>query len=114
MKKLYVSAALVGLLLSGCGSNSNSTEVKQVVQSDLVKSYNIAEVQSHNSKNSCWSVIDDQVYDLTLYVSSHPGGADKIESICGKDGSADFHGQHGQRPQMKFILAAFKIGDLSK
>lgn len=109
---------LMVAMFSGCGNQSVATteaaQNPQVPQNNTAKVYTMADLQSHSSKDSCWSVIDDQVYDLTLYIASHPGGSDKIMSICGKDGSADFHGQHGQKPQMKFILTAFKVGDLSK
>lgn len=34
-----------------------------------------AEVAKHNTKKSCWIVLDSNVYDVTRFLGSHPGGA---------------------------------------
>lgn len=78
------------------------------------KSYTVAEVATHAGKASCWSVIDGNVYDLTSWILKHPGGEEAILSICGKDGTAAFHGQHGDAPRQAQILATMKIGVLAK
>ncbi len=75
--------------------------------------YTAAEVAKHNSASSCWSVVNGNVYDLTSYVSSHPGGASVIKAICGKDGTAAFSGQHGGSKTPTSVLASFKLGALS-
>lgn len=114
MKKLFVFIGLL-MLLSACNDQQSEVVSTQSTEKEQPKKvYSLADVAEHSSSSNCWSIIDNQVYDLTLYVSKHPGGADKIESICGKDGSEDFHGKHGEKPQMKLILAAFKVGDLAK
>ena len=76
-------------------------------------SYTLAEVSAHNSKASCWAVVNGNVYDLTSWISRHPGGEKAILSICGKDGSAEFNGQHGGESRPESMLATFKIGTLA-
>lgn len=71
------------------------------------------EVLKHSTGQDCWSVINGQVYDLTSYVSDHPGGADLINAICGKDGSAAFSGEHAGQQKPENILAAFALGPLA-
>ncbi|KAI1474936.1 hypothetical protein K445DRAFT_320551 [Daldinia sp. EC12] len=44
-----------------------------------------AEVESHNSKKSCYVTIGTNVYDVTDFVESHPGGPDLILEYAGKD-----------------------------
>lgn len=77
--------------------------------------YTLAEVAKHNSQSSCWTAVGGNVYDLTSFISQHPGGADAIMSLCGIDGSAAFTNQHGnlnknRRPQKE--LAGLEIGIL--
>jgi cytochrome b involved in lipid metabolism len=71
------------------------------------------EVLKHSTGQDCWSVIKGQVYDLTSYVFEHPGGADLINAICGKDGSAAFAGEHAGQQKPENILAAFALGPLA-
>lgn len=54
-----------------------------------ISSIESTEVAKHNIKNDCWTIIDGKVYDLTSYVSRHPGGS-PILKACGVDGTALF------------------------
>jgi len=54
------------------------------------------EVAMHGSANDCWVVYFDQVYDVTNYANSHPGGANLVTMSCGGDGTGPFSGRHGQ------------------
>ena len=78
------------------------------------QSYTIAQVAMHSNATSCWSAVNGNVYDLTSWISQHPGGRDAILSICGKDGSVAFNTQHGGQPNPAQALATFKIGVLAK
>lgn len=75
--------------------------------------YTLDDVAKHATKDDCWTAIDGVVYDLTKFVSAHPGGDDKIIGLCGKDGTDDFNGQHGSDDQAKGKLASFEIGVIS-
>lgn len=76
--------------------------------------YAMANVAIHKDAASCWTVIDNFVYDLTAWISQHPGGERAILSICGKDGTAAFRGQHDNAKKQADILATFKIGALAQ
>lgn len=75
-------------------------------------SFTFAQVATHNSVESCYTVIRNNVYDLTSWVGEHPGGKKAILGICGKDGTAAFKGQHGGQYRPEQTLARFKIGGL--
>lgn len=47
------------------------------------------EVAKHNSKEDCWTIISGQVYNLTDFVSQHPGGSEILRA-CGIDGTSLF------------------------
>lgn len=74
----------------------------------------IADIQTHNTQASCWAAIDGSVYDLTAWIAKHPGGPQRIISICGTDATATFNGQHGGQEKAEAQLANFKIGVLSQ
>ena len=71
-----------------------------------------AQVEMRNSKNACWSIIDEKVYDLTRWIDSHPGGPSYIQFICGKDGTNSFKAQHSGRPNPTARLVDFLLGPL--
>ena len=70
------------------------------------------EVKKHNSAIDCWSIIDGNVYDLTNWVESHPGGNERITAICGKDGTSSFLGKHSNSNSAKSQLTRFELGKL--
>ena len=76
--------------------------------------YTMEQVKANNSATKCWSAIDSKVYDLTNWISSHPGGAGAITSLCGTDGTAAFKGQHGGSGQPNSRLAGYLLGPLTK
>jgi cytochrome b involved in lipid metabolism len=91
-----------------------SEEEKTEENGETEKTYTMEEVAKHNSKESCWTVIRGEVYDLTNWIDKHPGGADKILKICGKDGTDLFVKQHGGKEKPEKILEDFEIGTLKK
>ena len=74
------------------------------------RTFTVAEVATHNSQTSCYSIVRGAVYDLTAWIGQHPGGSKAILGICGKDGTAAFEGQHGGKGGPEKALTNFKIG----
>jgi len=72
------------------------------------------EVTKHNSKSDCWLVIKDKVYDVTQYLSFHPGGEEQILSYCGKEATEAFltkEGKGNHKPKAFDDLKNLYIGD---
>ena len=107
-----LSSLLVGPL-SAAGASSGSSSSGALPGTGTTVALTSAEVQKHSSATDCWSVIKGEVYDLTAYVKDHPGGANLIKAICGKDGSTSFASQHAGAAKPKNILAAFALGPLA-
>lgn len=78
------------------------------------KTYTIAVVNDHDNESSCWAAIDGKVYDLTTWIGKHPGGPNRITSICGQDATDAFKQQHGDDNTPNKRLAGFEIGTLQK
>ncbi len=90
--------------------------VKQVVKPSTSPQKNIFSLQivaEHNNQTDCWTAINGSVYDLTSFVSQHPGGVDKITRLCGIDGSSQFNNQHGSSKKAQASLSLLKIGQLN-
>lgn len=72
----------------------------------------MAEVESNDSPDSCWAVLDETVYDLTTWIEEHPGGEARIKQLCGTDATEDFGAQHGGDSAPESQLAELEIGEL--
>lgn len=75
--------------------------------------YTMEEVAAHDSADTCWTVIDGQVYDLTEWIGRHPGGQRAIQSLCGVDGTAAFQSNHSGDQRAADQLSEFEIGSLT-
>jgi cytochrome b involved in lipid metabolism len=81
---------------------------------EAINYYTMQDVSQHNSKDSCWAVVRGEVFDLTQWISRHPGGPEKILNICGKDGTKAFVNKHGSQEKPESVLESFKIGKLKE
>ena len=93
------------------GSAQSDSEIPTQPVSDLILDTN--EVAKHSTASDCWTVINNKVYNLTSYISRHPGGSSVIKSICGVDGTSNFTGQHSLlRGSPISVLNGFLIGTI--
>ena len=74
--------------------------------------FTAAQVAQNSDATSCWASVVGSVYDLTAWISEHPGGSREIEALCGTDATAAFQRQHGSNAEAQRDLAGFKIGEL--
>ena len=74
--------------------------------------YTMADVRGNSTKSKCWTVIDKKVYDLTNWISAHPGREAPILFLCGKDGTNSFKAQHANESNPMARLASFLLGPL--
>ena len=101
-------------VLNPSPSLGNDAPAKAPSPAPQTPSYTLAQVQAHADASSCWTIIGDNVYDLTPWINQHPGGAENILKLCGKDGTAAFTGKHGGQEKQENTLAGFKIGDYKR
>lgn len=96
---------------------SEKSLVQPTVQTNTqasVKTYTLAEIAKHPNASSCYTAVRGTVYDLTNFITEHPGGAANILKICGKDGTSAFTRKHAGRPEPEQELAGHEIGVLAK
>ncbi len=93
-------------------SDGKGGTLSEPVSLGTVKSFTLAEVATHNSSSSCWTVVNGSVYDVTNWIARHPGGQGAIKGMCGVDATSAFSSQHGGESRPESTLASFKIGVL--
>jgi hypothetical protein len=79
-----------------------------------VAGYTMTQVRANNTSRSCWTVIDGVVYDLTKWISNHPGGSGAILFLCGTDGTNAFSAQHQNQARPAIRLDTYRLGPLNK
>lgn len=74
----------------------------------------LQEVARHNNENDCWMAIGGKVYNVTPFITQHPGG-DSILNGCGKDATEMFAsvGKHQRGSAQNELTSAF-IGNLTR
>ncbi|KAI8671960.1 hypothetical protein NCS56_00658200 [Fusarium sp. Ph1] len=78
---------------------------------DARKIVTLDELALHNSLESgVWVAISGQVYDISAFISEHPGGEDILFEVAGTDVTEDFFDLHSDEAQE--LLPAYHIGSL--
>ncbi|KAF2129109.1 hypothetical protein P153DRAFT_341620 [Dothidotthia symphoricarpi CBS 119687] len=60
----------------------------------MAKVFDYAEVAKHNTPESCWVVLYGAVYDVTDFLSEHPGGSKIILQLAGTDATEEYDPIH--------------------
>lgn len=66
------------------------------------------EIQRHASSNDAWLVIQGDVYDVTSYLDSHPGGKALLLRYAGKDATQAFKAAHSSSVLKQLPKHAYK------
>ncbi len=99
---------------SNTTTTNSTTSNTNTNTSSKAAGFTLEDVAGHASATDCWMAIDGQVYNVTDYITQHPGGAQIIQG-CGVDASELFatqggRGQHSGAAQDQ--LQQFLIGKL--
>ncbi|KAM7260044.1 hypothetical protein ACFE04_015785 [Oxalis oulophora] len=90
------------------------------------KMISMEEASTHNTLEDCWVVIHGKVYDVSKYLSDHPGGEDVILEATGKDATDEFedagHSETARSEMEDYLIGKLgtaspstkKLGDLTK
>lgn len=75
----------------------------------MSKVYTYEEIELHNKQDDLWLVIDDKVYDCSLYLDEHPGGEEVIVDCAGTDATGPFE-DIGHSEDAREVLEGLLIG----
>ncbi|KAK7058845.1 hypothetical protein VNI00_001469 [Paramarasmius palmivorus] len=56
--------------------------------------WTLQQVAEHNTTKSCWVIINNNVYDVTEFLSEHPGGSTIILKYAGRDATLAYEPIH--------------------
>ncbi|KAH3684294.1 hypothetical protein WICPIJ_004734 [Wickerhamomyces pijperi] len=90
----------------------STLSTSSIIQSDSLPELTPEEVSKHNTKESLWVVINGNVYDLTTFLTKHPGGQKVLLKFAGKDATKIFTPIHPPDALDKFIAPECHLGPL--
>ncbi|PBL01001.1 hypothetical protein ARMGADRAFT_1160260 [Armillaria gallica] len=75
--------------------------------------FTLQQVAEHSTASSCWVIIKDSVYDVTDFLSEHPGGAQIILKYAGKDATLAYEPIHPPDALEKNLPSSKHLGALN-
>ena len=79
---------------------------------NVLREYTLNEVCPHCHEDDAWIIIDEHVYDVTKFVSRHPGGKGPLLNLAGCDATDAFANYHSTKVYSR-MLPAFLIGKMA-
>lgn len=115
---------LTGLILASNNSISQTSPIVAQTTNTLATSittasttsqasttiFTLAQVATHATSSDCYLIINNNVYNVSDYLSRHPGGQSSIISRCGHEVSGIFASIHSNRAWD--LLTNYKIGQI--
>ena len=93
--KILIIAALFLSFTAIAEEKKDAPKTQQAPVVEQSKEFTIDEIAKHNNEKDCYMAIDGVVYDVTKFVSEHPGPKSKFLKNCGKDASKSFESKGG-------------------
>merc|ERR1719413_104771 len=90
----YAPDSVIGVVGTGGGGGGGGAAPGLPALPPGQSYYSLSEVAKHTSKTDCWVVVNDQVLDVTKFLSEHPGGELAILTFGGKDATEEFNMIH--------------------
>ncbi len=90
-------------------SRAGNTNTALTLTSDVIA--------QHGTSTDCWLIIGGTVYDVTNFLSVHPGGSTIVIPYCGKEATSAFSTKAGQGNHSSLAqseLAMYLVGAMGE
>ncbi len=110
---IVLVVGILALLFPPTGSNSKSAggTVTNTGATATAKTFTLDTISQHSTVGDCYLVVKGAVYDVSSYVSMHPGGKNSITTRCGKEVTSIFLSIHSNFAWD--LLGKYYIGEVS-
>lgn len=97
--------------IKNINSNINTDITENINNNNNQKSlFSSLEVSKHSSIDDCYLIINEKVYNVSSFISNHPGGQNIMAENCGREVSGLFASIHSNIAWD--LLREYYIGDL--
>ncbi|KAG9400779.1 hypothetical protein AC1031_010217 [Aphanomyces cochlioides] len=83
----------------------------------MAKVFTREEVAKHNTRQDCWVILGEpgakKIYDVTPFLSEHPGGSDLVMEQAGQDANDEFE-DIGHSADARKMLDKLLVGTLKE
>lgn len=90
---------------------SATTTARPDVEDSAPFRLTVDEVAQHADETDCWVIVDDQVYDVTEFLSDHPGGGAILAGVGGSNATMIFDSLHDRRI-LDEVAAPYHLGSV--
>ena len=119
---VFTAVLVVGLIFyqqknNQCQLAASSANKQTAVQGGAPMILDMAEIGKHSSLTDCWLLINNKIYNVSSYLTAHPGGVSTIAPYCGKEATRAFDTKdRGQAhsPAANNLLTNYYVGDLNQ
>jgi cytochrome b involved in lipid metabolism len=94
-----------------------SPEMAAENREGTLQTISMAQLQEHSSADSCWKLIQGNVYDITEFIRQHPSRPDVILEWCGKESTQAMEDKGYGRPHSTAawdLLEQYLIGTIAE
>eukprot|EP00800_Vazella_pourtalesii_P017625 TRINITY_DN5440_c0_g1_i1.p1 TRINITY_DN5440_c0_g1~~TRINITY_DN5440_c0_g1_i1.p1 ORF type:complete len:139 (-),score=26.40 TRINITY_DN5440_c0_g1_i1:98-469(-) len=82
------------------------------MSADTSTQYTWEEIQQHSTRSSLWIVFENKVYDITSFLTDHPGGEEVLLEQAAQDATVAFN-DVGHSEDALVKRRGFLIGELA-
>ncbi|CAB4025555.1 cytochrome b5 type B [Paramuricea clavata] len=73
--------------------------------------FTLKEISKHNSPGNIWIVVHGKVYNISKFITEHPGGEIPLFDKAGEDATEAFD-NIGHSEEAKHLMKEYYIGDI--